>query len=144
MQAGDTMNRKIVLRTLTSFTTATLLLLAGCQTGEVYVSRSLHARIVDSSTGSPIEGAAVEMRSSEAPAVRQTTRSDKNGLVDLPRLVGRMKIAFPFVADRGSVAPTIVRVEAQGYVAKELNSWVDEAQFDGTEPVKMVSSTSRP
>ena len=105
-------------------------LLAACQTGEMFVSPPLYTKVIDASTGIPVANVAVTMWSTEQPEIRQTGNTDKNGIIDFPRLTGRVRTAFPLVADR--ILPgAIVRFEANGYAPKEINSDRDRHLFDG-------------
>ena len=115
--------------------------LAGCQTGVVYISPPFHARIVDANSGAPVAGATVSMWSMSESSTKQVARTDNTGHVDLERLAGRMTIALPFVAD---ILPPVAlaRVEARGYESKDLNSRTDSAQFEGSEPVKLIPTLS--
>lgn len=112
------------------------LLLAACRTGEVFVSPPLNALVIDGRTGAPLEKVMVTMWSTEAPAARQEGVSDGAGVVKMPRLVGRLNTALPFVADRVS-PPAIARFERFGYVTKEINSSTDAIYFDGVKAVEL-------
>ncbi len=112
------------------------LLLAACQTGEVFVSPPLNAVVIDGRTGAPLEKVMVTMWSTEDTAARQEGGSDGAGVVKLPRLVGRLHAALPFVADR-VLPPAIARFERPGYVAKEINSSTDAIYFAGAKVVEL-------
>jgi hypothetical protein len=116
------------------------LLISACQTGVVFTSPPMKARVLDSRTSMPIENAVVTMWSSVQPESYERGTSDKNGIVNLPRLMGRLKILFPFVADR-IVPNTVARFEAKGYVSKDINSNTDLPYFAGTQPVELEPST---
>jgi hypothetical protein len=114
--------------------------LSACETGEVFISPSLNIEIRDSRTNSPIEHARVTMWSSGVNEVRETGSSNEEGYVYLPRLKGRLRVAFPFVVD--PIEPnTVVMIEATGYVTQEINSDTGSSYFDGTRSIKLVPST---
>ncbi len=125
------------LRSRTAKAISILLLLAACQTGEVFISPPLKARVVDGITGSAIESVVVTMWSSEVPTTRQSGITDRNGEVSLPRLVGHLNAALPFVTDR-ILPPAVARFEKPGYVPKELNSGTDTPYFAGAEAVRLL------
>jgi hypothetical protein len=127
-------------RTTLAVLVAAGLLVSACQTGEVFISPPLGARILDSRTNMPVENVQVTMWSSEQPEVRETGMSGKDGVVSLPRLKGRLKTAFPFVSDR-IVPPAVVRFEANGYVSREITSDTGYPYFAGTQPVELDPST---
>lgn len=113
-----------------------LFLLAGCQTGEVFISPPLTAHVVDAVTGLPIEGVEVVMWSSELPTARQSGITNRDGTVNLPRLIGRFDSAFPFVSDR-VLRPAIARFEKAGYTPRDIKSDPDGAYFSGALAVSL-------
>ena len=117
--------------------------LSGCQTGEVFVTPPLNARILDSRTNLPIENVQATIWSSEQPEARETGLSNKDGVVRLPRLKNKLEMAFPFVSDRVA-PPSVVRFEAKGYVSKEMNSDTGYPYFAGTQPVELDPSAILP
>ncbi len=112
-------------------------LLGACRSGEVFMSPPLTASVVDAQTGAPVERAIVTMWSTADTSVRVGGRSDGDGRINLPRLVGRKAIMFPFVADPRPSA-TIVRFEKAGYVPKEINDEADMVYFTGQKFVELT------
>jgi hypothetical protein len=60
---------------------------AGCQTQAIVLSPTMHARVVDATTGKPIDGVRVTLRSPDTP-VMATAYSDRAGFVVMPGLLG--------------------------------------------------------
>jgi len=116
------------------------LFLTACQTGDVFISPPLNARVIDGRTGTPLDKVNVTMWSTEDLSARQVGISDDTGTVMLPRLVGRLDIAFPFMGDRVIPPPTMARFEKPGYMPKEINSDADRTNFGGEKPIELEPS----
>lgn len=111
--------------------------LSSCQSGEIYLTTELHARVVSAATREPIRGATVIVWPSGNEKYAQVTATDYNGYAYLPRLKGNADILFPFVAD--PIPPsTKARFEAKGYVPAEIDSYRGRAYFTGSIPVELV------
>jgi hypothetical protein len=114
-----------------------LILLAGCQSGEIYLSPPLNTRVLDEKTKLGIQGVRVSMRSVVvgSPLAEGTTSSD--GHIFLPRIKGRVSIGFPFTND--IVLPlSVVDFKKEGCEPVEIKSDTGLDYFQGIKSIELV------
>jgi hypothetical protein len=99
------------------------LFVACCQTQTVVLSPPMHTRIVDGTTGKPIDRVRVMLVSHDAaPAMAYSNRL---GFVDMPGLVGQHSTAFRLTADtpRAAVHAVFERPGYQPYTIDSVNGY---------------------
>lgn len=109
--------------------------LAGCETGEIFLSPPLHVHVIDASSALPIEGANITVKSPEDPAAHENGVSDAQGVVDLPGLRGK---ARTFLSMDRVLGPAEMTIDAVGYCTKRVREWPNRDVFSGVEPVKLI------
>ena|ERR1700731_2370908 len=99
-------------------------LVSGCQTETVVLSPSMHARVVDGTTGKPLAHVRVTLLSRDAAATA-TAYSDTFGFVDMPGLAGEHNSVFMVTTDapRAAVHAIFERRGYQPYTIDTVNGY---------------------
>ena len=110
---------------------------AGCETETVVLSPAMHARVIDGTTGKPLDRVRVTLVSPDA-AASETTYSDAFGFVDMPALTGLQGGVFTASSPRSAVHALFHRPGYQSYTIDSVNGF---GFFKGYTDVHMYRCT---